>query len=78
LNVQGVGGVRQTEIQTAEPFVPKPSISEVEVSIGKLKRYKSPGADQIPTELFQAGRKTLHSKIYKLINLIWKKEVLPH
>jgi hypothetical protein len=35
------GGIRQTEIQTAEPFVPEPSISEVEVVIGKLKRCKS-------------------------------------
>jgi hypothetical protein len=33
------GGIRQTEIQTAEPFVPEPSISEFEVSIGKLKRH---------------------------------------
>jgi anti-sigma28 factor (negative regulator of flagellin synthesis) len=45
LNVQRVGGIRQTEIQTAETFVPEPSISEVEVAIGKLKRYKLPGAD---------------------------------
>jgi hypothetical protein len=51
LNVQQVGGIRQTEIQTAEPFVPEPSISEIEVAIGKLKRYKLPGADQIPAEL---------------------------
>jgi hypothetical protein len=35
--------------------VPQPSISEIEVAIGKMKRYKSPGADQIPAELFQAG-----------------------
>jgi hypothetical protein len=35
--------------------VPEPSISEFEVAIGKLKRYKSPGADQIPTELIQGG-----------------------
>jgi hypothetical protein len=34
LNVQWVGGIRQTEIQTAESFVPEPSISEVEVAIG--------------------------------------------
>jgi hypothetical protein len=59
-------GIRQTEIQTAEPFVPEPSISEVEVAIGKLKRYKSPGADQIPAELIQAkgegGHYILRSK----------------
>jgi hypothetical protein len=48
-------GHRQTEIQTAEPFVPEPSTSEAEVAIGKLKRCKAPGADQIPAELIQAG-----------------------
>jgi hypothetical protein len=55
LNVQGACGVRQTEIQTAQPYVPEPSISEVEVHIGKLRRYKSPGADHIPAELIQVG-----------------------
>jgi hypothetical protein len=50
LNAQRVGGIKHTEIQTAEPFVPEPSISEV--AIGKLKRYKSPGTNQIPGELF--------------------------
>jgi hypothetical protein len=54
LNVQWVEGSRQTEIQTAEPFVLEPSMSEAEVAIGKLKRYKSPSADQIPAELSQA------------------------
>jgi hypothetical protein len=78
LNAQWVGGIRQTEIQTAEPFVPEPSISEVEVAISKLKRYKSTGADQIPAELIQAGGETLHSEIHKLIKLIWNKEELPH
>jgi hypothetical protein len=78
LNVQRVGSIRQTEIQTAEPFVPEPSISEVEVAIGKLKRCKSSGADQIPAELIQAGGGTLHSEIHKLIKLIWIKEELPH
>jgi hypothetical protein len=55
LNVQGVGGVMQTEMHTAEPFVPVPSASEAEVAIGKLKRYKSLGFDQIPAELIQVG-----------------------
>jgi hypothetical protein len=77
LNVHGVGGVRQTEIRIAEPFVPEPSASEVEVAIGKLKKYKSPGVDQIPAELIQAGGGTLRSEIHKLIKLIWNKE-LPH
>jgi hypothetical protein len=49
------GGIRQTEIQTAEPFVPEPSIFEIEFAIGKLKSYESPGADQIAAELIQAG-----------------------
>jgi hypothetical protein len=50
-------GIRNTEIQTAEPFVPEPSISEFEVAIGKFERYKLPAADQIPAELIQAGVK---------------------
>jgi hypothetical protein len=42
-------------VTTAEPLVPDPSPFEVEVAIEKLKRYKSPGSDQIPAELIQAG-----------------------
>jgi hypothetical protein len=73
-----VGDVRETEMHTAKPFVPEPSASVVEVAVGKLKRYKSPGIDQIPVELIQAGGETLHSEIHKLIKLIWNKEELPH
>jgi hypothetical protein len=73
-----MGGVRQTEMHTAEPFVQEPSTSEVEVAVGKLKCYKSPGVNQIPAELIQAGGKTLPSEIYKFIKLIWGKEELPH
>jgi hypothetical protein len=36
LNVHGVNDVRQTEIRTAEPLVPEPSFSEVEIAIEKL------------------------------------------
>jgi hypothetical protein len=58
LNVHGVSNVRQTEIHTAEPLVPYPSSFVVEIAIGKLKRYKSPGIDQILAELIQAGGNT--------------------
>jgi len=48
LNVHVVDDVRQAEIHTAEPLVPKPSAFEVELAIEKLKSHKSPGIDQIP------------------------------
>jgi hypothetical protein len=38
-------------------IMPDPSPFEVESAIVKLKRYKSPGSDQIPTELFRADSK---------------------
>jgi hypothetical protein len=42
-----------------------------------LKKYKSPGSDQIPAELIQAGGEILLSAIHKLINSVWTKEELP-
>jgi hypothetical protein len=65
------------DIHTAEPLVPEPSLVEVEIGIGKLKSYKSPGTDQIPAELIKAGGEMLCSKIHKLISCIWNKEELP-
>jgi hypothetical protein len=50
---------------------------EVEIDIAKLKKYKSPGSDQIPAELIQAGGEILLSAIHKLINSVWNKEDLP-
>jgi hypothetical protein len=44
---------RQIQIQTAEPLVPDPGPSVVETAIAELKRYKSPGSDQIQAELFK-------------------------
>jgi hypothetical protein len=68
--------VRQIEINTAEPVVPGPSHLEVEISIAKLKKYKSPGIDQILAELIQTGSETLVSVIHKLTNSVWNKEKL--
>jgi hypothetical protein len=42
-----------------------------------LKKFKSPGSDEIPAELIQAGGEILLSAIHKLINSVWKEEELP-
>jgi hypothetical protein len=55
LNVQGLGGVRETEMLTAEPYLPEPTASDFKVGIRKLKHYKSVGADHIAVELIQTG-----------------------
>jgi hypothetical protein len=77
LNVHGVQDFRQKDVHTAEPLVPEPSLVEVEIAIGMLKSYKSPGTDQIPAELIKAGGETLHSEVHRLICSIWDKEELP-
>jgi hypothetical protein len=77
LNVHNVSDFRQIEVHMAEPLVPGPSYLEVEIAIAKLKKYKSPGSDQILAELIQAGCKILLSEIHKLINSVWNKEELP-
>jgi len=77
LNVHEDNDVKQAEIHTVEPLVPEPSAFEFEFAIGKLKNYKSPGTDQIPTELIKAGGRTISCAIHKLIIFIWNKEELP-
>ncbi|KAJ4441531.1 hypothetical protein ANN_11387 [Periplaneta americana] len=67
----------EIEIQTAEPFIPEPTLAEVEIAIVNLKKYKSPGIDQIPAELIQEGGSALYSEIYKLVLAIWEKEIVP-
>jgi len=69
-NVHGVKGFGQGQIHTAEPLVPEPSASEVELGIDKLKSHKSPGIDQISAELIKAGGRTICLEIHKLITSI--------
>jgi hypothetical protein len=57
LNVHNVSDVRQIEVHMAEPLVPGPSRLEAEIAIAKLKKYKSPGSDQIPAELTDSSRR---------------------
>jgi hypothetical protein len=76
LNVHGVYHVRQMDIQTVEPLVPESSLVEVEIAVGKLKSYESPGTGYNPAEMIKVGCETLCSEIYKLICSIWNKEEL--
>jgi hypothetical protein len=66
LNKHGASDITQTEIHASEPLTHYPSPLEVEISINRMKRHKSPDIDQIPG-----------SEIHKLINPIWNKEELP-
>jgi hypothetical protein len=56
-------------MHTVKPLVPKPSSFEAENTTENLQRYKSPGTDQIPAELIQAGGNTLHSESTNLLIL---------
>jgi hypothetical protein len=74
LNVHNISDDRQIEVHKAESLVPGPSHLEVEITFAKLKKYKSPGSDQILAELIQAGGKMLLSAIHNLINSSSNKE----
>jgi hypothetical protein len=64
-------------MHTAEPFCHSPVPQGVEAATGKLKRYKSPGVDQIPEELVKAGGETPGSESHKFIKLIGDNDELP-
>jgi len=48
--------------------VHEPSVFEVERTIKKLKRQKSPVIEQMPAEFIKAGIETIRSEIHTLIN----------
>ena len=77
LFLQKDNDVREIQIQTVKPLIPEPTLLEVEIAIGKLTKYKSPGIDQILAELIQDGGNSLLTEIYKLELAIWKNEMLP-
>jgi hypothetical protein len=63
MNEHSVSDVRQTKMHTAEPLLPDSSHPEVEIPTANLKDYKSPGSDQILTQLIEAGDATLVCEI---------------
>jgi hypothetical protein len=76
LNVHNVSDVRKTEIHTYEPLVPGPSHLEVKIGSAKLKKYKSPGSDEIAADFIQAGCEILLSAMHKLVPFGMRKNFL--
>jgi hypothetical protein len=64
-------------MHTAEALKPEPHSLEVEITTEKLERYKSPGTDQLPAKVIQAGGNILCSENHKLIHSISNNEELP-
>jgi hypothetical protein len=60
-------------MHTDDLLVSEPNSFEVEITIEKLKKYKSPANNQ----LIQAGGNTLHFEIPILTDSIWNKEEMP-
>ena len=58
MNVHWVNDDNQTEVHTAE-LVPEPSVFEFDLAAEELKRHKSSGIDQIPSETLEAGGRTI-------------------
>ena len=52
LNVCGVGDVRQAEMRTAETLVRLCNAFGVGTATENMKRHKSPGINQIPSEFY--------------------------
>jgi hypothetical protein len=54
-----------------------PTYNEVKNVVLKLKSHRSPGPDNVPTDLLKNGGVLRKSRIFKLILKIWKKEEMP-
>jgi hypothetical protein len=77
VNVHGFNDDIQTEIHTAKPLVPEPSVFEVELAIEKFQCHKSSGIDQMPSELIKTWGRIICYEIHECIISVWNKEQLP-
>lgn len=62
---------------TAEPYIIKPSIDEIEEIIKQQRNGKAPGEDQMPVEFFKYGGKEMITLLHKIIIDIWDQEEIP-
>ena len=69
-NVHVISDVGLREIHKAELIVHEQGVFEFEMTIEKLKIYKSLGFDEIPAEVIKEARGIKCPEIHKLINSI--------
>lgn len=65
------------QYSTAEPYISNPSRLEINRSINKLKDNKAPGESNVVAELLKNSGEALKNEMWKMINLIWEKEIIP-
>jgi len=54
-----------------------PSLEEIIEAIGKIKRNKAAGIDDIPGELIKSGGMRMVTAIHDLVREVWRQETLP-
>jgi len=54
-----------------------PDILDIEMAVQSMNNNKSPGIDNIPTDLYKKGGGLLLNKIHSLIKGIWREEKMP-
>jgi sorting nexin-29 len=78
LNPDGLTDSAEPEILLEDgQEVDTPSLTEVKRAIKKLKNNKTPGVDNLPSELFKYGNEHLHELLHGLIAKIWELEKIP-
>ena len=75
--LQGDDRVLDTENSQSDDKVNDILKSEVEEAVKMLKKGKSPGIDNIPGELIQAGGEDMITALHNICNQIWKDKIWP-
>ena len=65
------------DAETPEIEIAEPTRMDVKNAIQSLKTNRAPGLDNIPAELLKNGGETLHTKLFELILIIWRREEKP-